>query len=181
VTCLSGNPDVEFELFGSIPMPAELEPFGGRITVVPPVREYAKFMQAFAERRWDIGIAPLAQLPFNALKANTKWVEYTAVGAAVVATAGTIYDGCGADGCARLVDRDGWAGALQALIDDPDERHLQVVRAQDRLVRQFGEGSLRQQVLDVFAAAVETGPPAHREAVPAPEPRPAGLLKAGVA
>ena len=37
------------------------------------------------ERVADIGICPLAPIDFNLMKANTKWVEYSSAGVAVVA------------------------------------------------------------------------------------------------
>ncbi|NKX45342.1 hypothetical protein [Roseicyclus persicicus] len=154
VQLMQAHPHLQFELFGSIPMPPELAAFGERVTAVPPVRVYAEFMDAFAARRWDIGIAPLADLPFNRVKANTKWVEYTAIGAAVVATAGTIYDGCGSDGCAVLVPDDGWFVALDRLVSDPALRFSQVQRAQARLTADYGTDRLRSQVLQVFSKAI---------------------------
>lgn len=158
---MRAHPQLEFELFGSIPLPPELAAFGERVTALPPVRGYAAFMSAFAARRWDIGIAPLADLPFNRVKANTKWVEYTSVGAAVVASAGTIYDGCGADGCAMLVPDDGWFAALDQLVRDPALRAAQVERAQARLSAQYGTDRLRAQVLDILRqAAALHAPPA---------------------
>lgn len=154
VRYLERHPEVEFELFGSIPKPPELDRFGARCRTVPPVREYAKFLERFASFNWDIGICPLADTPFNAVKANTKWVEYTSVGAAVIATRGTIYDGCIADGCGVLAgSEEEWLNALDRLTANPDERFDMVVRAQRRLEQHFSVERLRAQVLDVFAEA----------------------------
>lgn len=153
VSLLERHAHLEFELFGSVPMPDVLSQFGERVRILPPVRVYEEFMAAFAERQWDIGIAPLADLPFNRVKANTKWVEYTAVGAAVVATAGTIYDGCGADGRAALVPDDGWLEALDSLVCDADSRYQQVVKAQAYLRNAFSVDVLRRQVLSMLDLA----------------------------
>ncbi|WP_164738547.1 glycosyltransferase family protein [Aquabacter cavernae] len=152
VQVLRRHPHLTFELFGSIPKPAELEEFGDRIVIVPPVRNYAEFLDAFAARKWDIGICPLVRTTFNLVKANTKWVEYTSVGAAVVASRGTVYDECCADGCGLLAETpDEWFAALDSLAGDPAARFAQVQRAQNKVVNAYSPDMLRQQVLDIFA------------------------------
>lgn len=156
VRYLRRNPEIEFELFGSIPLPDALREFGDRVTMAPPVRGYAEFLQSFAERNWDIGVCPLVKSAFNEVKANTKWVEYTAVGAAVIASRETVYDDCGSGGCAILADSNAeWLDALERLTDDPAERFRQVSRAQLRLTESYGEPRLREQVLGIFATADE--------------------------
>lgn len=154
VRYLRRNPEVTFELFGSIPRPAALDEFGDRVSVVPPVRDYESFLSSFAARQWDIGLCPLATTPFNEVKANTKWVEYTCVGAAVLATRGTVYDECCADGCGLLLDAGEWLAALERLTDDPDLRHDIVRRAQARVEQDYSIGRLRDQVLSVFSEAM---------------------------
>lgn len=155
VDFLRAHGDVTFELFGSIPKPAELEAFGERVVMLPPVRDYRAFLKALAKREWDIGICPLAPLPFNLKKANTKWVEYTAVGAAVVASRGTVYDACCADGCGVLAETpEEWRAALEALTADPAARFAQVQRAQARLGADYAPKALTKQVLGVFDRAL---------------------------
>jgi glycosyltransferase involved in cell wall biosynthesis len=149
---LDRNPHVGFELFGSIPVPPELDRFGDRITTAPPIVNYNTFLEEFAKLEWDVGICPLTPIPFNLMKANTKWVEYTAVGAAVVASRGTVYDGCCADDCGMLADSvDEWLQALELLVSDDAGRLALVARAQDRLQTEYGLDRLRDQVLDVFS------------------------------
>jgi len=155
---LERNPDVQFELFGSIPVPPLLERFGERISTAPPIANYGEFLSGFAEYGWDVGICPLSPIEFNLMKANTKWVEYTSVGAAVVASRGTVYDECCADGCGILADGpDEWLGALESLINDTEFRVATVQRAQDKLEREYSLGRLREQVLDVIAQVHSTG------------------------
>jgi glycosyltransferase involved in cell wall biosynthesis len=154
VSYLRRHKDVTFELFGSIPKPAALEEFGERVTLVPGVRNYEDFLAAFAKREWDIGICPLLPTQFNMVKANTKWVDYTSVGVAVVASRGTVYDECCADGCGLLAGtNEEWAAALDRLTLDPAERFAQVTRAQKRLVAEYSIERLRNQVLSIFAQA----------------------------
>ncbi|WP_373503805.1 hypothetical protein [Aestuariivirga sp.] len=65
VRYLRRNPEIEFELFGSIPKPDALNEFGERIHMIEPVRNYEEFLNVFATRNWDIGLCPLAVTPFN--------------------------------------------------------------------------------------------------------------------
>lgn len=154
VRFLERNPDVGFELFGSIPIPGELLQFGGRITTAPAIANYDQFLTEFARYGWDIGICPLTPIDFNLAKADTKWVEYTAVGAAVVASRDTVYDACCADGCGILAQTEGeWLAALELLVRSPEERFAQVRRAQDKLRREYGIDQLRQQVFEVIDTA----------------------------
>jgi glycosyltransferase involved in cell wall biosynthesis len=154
VAMLERNPGVGFELFGSIPVPDALKRFGDRVGSAPPIANYGRFLEEFAEYGWDIGICPLAPIEFNLMKANTKWVEYTTVGAAVVASRGTVYDDCCADECGILADGvDEWLEALERLIRNDSERAEMVNRAQMKLERDYNVGRLREQVLGVLAKA----------------------------
>jgi hypothetical protein len=151
---LRDNPDVVFELFGSIPKPAELDAFGERIVAVPPVANYETFMVEFAKREWDVGICPLSPIEFNMFKADTKWVEYTSVGAAVIASRGTVYDDSCSDGCGILADTvEEWREALQVLTSDPARRFSIVSSAQEKLQRDYSTERLRMQVLSMFERA----------------------------
>jgi glycosyltransferase involved in cell wall biosynthesis len=151
---LERNPTVSFELFGSIPVPPALERFGDRVSTAPPVTSYAEFLGEFARSAWDIGICPLNPIEFNLMKANTKWIEYTSAGAAVVASRGTVYDECCGDGCGILAGNvEEWADALDLLINDDAARVKMVDRAQAKLEREYNLGRLREQVLDVLDQA----------------------------
>lgn len=166
---LDRYPEATFSLFGSIPKPAAFDRFGDRFVLVPPVRDYAEFMTYFASLNWDIGICPLAPTPFNDVKANTKWVEYTSVGAAVIASRDTVYNACSADGCGILAETEQeWFEALEALTQDPRARFEQVRRAQERLLHSYSVPQLRRQVLDIFREATKlhsAGPVGLSEAV----------------
>lgn len=153
VRALRHNPELKFELFGRIARPPQLAEFGDRVVELPVVADYDGFLRALADRAWDIGICPLARTPFNEVKNINKWIEYTSVGTAVVATRAMIYDECCADGCGWLADDDGWDEALQALIGDSGRRVRQVEAAQRKLAQRYSLARLRAQVLDVVAAA----------------------------
>jgi glycosyltransferase involved in cell wall biosynthesis len=148
------NNDLIFEMFGSIPKPKILEKFGSRVVMIEPIRNYKLFLETFAELGWDIGICPLAVANFNLLKANTKWVEYTSIGAAVVASKGTVYDSCTADDCGLVVESvNDWVEQLNRLVNDPSARFNLVKNAQSKLETSFSPEQLTEQVLNVFAAA----------------------------
>lgn len=156
IQVLKKDAEVEFELFGSIPKPAVLEEFGDRVNVIPPVPNYEEFLAKFSSLNWDIGICPLANTDFNAVKANTKWVEYTSVGTAVVASADTIYDACCSGGCGTLATTTAqWVDALELLIGDSERRLTQVLNAQNRLREDYSVDRLQRQVLDVLDTAAK--------------------------
>jgi len=156
VQFLDRNPNVIFELFGSIPVPSELERFGERISTAPPIANYDRFLQEFSSYGWDVGICPLTPIDFNLAKANTKWVEYTSVGTAVIASRDTVYDDCCEDGCGILAEtQDEWLTALELLARDPDQRIRQISLAQAKLNDAYTIARLRDQVLGIFDQAKE--------------------------
>jgi glycosyltransferase involved in cell wall biosynthesis len=154
VRVLQRNPQVVFELFGPIPKPVELEPFGDRVRTVEFVGSYDEFLRKLATLGWSVGICPLADTGFNRTKGNNKWVEYTSAGAAVIASAGTLYDECCAGGCGLLAANEAeWEQALQSLIDNTQLRLATVAAAQRRLAQEYPPEAVRSQLLEVFRLA----------------------------
>ena len=154
VRVLRLHPEVVFEIFGTIPVPSQLLEFGNRIIKLPKVENYEDFLQTLMESKWDIGICPLLKIPFNFLKANTKWVEYTSVGTAVIASKGTVYDECCSDGCGILADsEEQWFNGFENLIQNPKKRYEQVIRAQEKLQREYSLDRLRDQAINIFDQA----------------------------
>jgi hypothetical protein len=148
------NPHVQFALFGSVPVPESLKRFGDRVTTASAIGDYATFLEEFAKHEWDVGICPLVPIEFNMMKTNAKWVEYTAVGAAVVASRDTVYEESCADGCGILAGSvDEWFNALELLVNDVTERVSIIERAQAKLEREYSVSGLREQVLDVIETA----------------------------
>ena len=147
-------PDVVFELFGSIPIPKEFDKYQDRVYKKPQIFNYNEFLNTFAEFQWDIGICPLENIKFNMVKANTKWVEYTTVGAAVVASKDTVYDECCSDDCGILAEtEDDWYNALVQLTENEEYRFQQVENAQKKLTNEYSVEELRRQVLNIFKEA----------------------------
>lgn len=150
---LERHPSLHFELFGSMAMPDRLAAFGDRVKASPPISDYDAFVKAFRGLRWDIGLCPLHKTPFNLVKADTKWVDYTSIGAAVIASRETAYDACCSDDCGILVDGPvEWATAIDHLVD-ADARFAQVQRAQARLAEHYTMERLTAQVIEMFDAA----------------------------
>ena len=151
---LEKHKNVKFELFGSIPVPDKLLPYQDQITVVPPVSNYTEFLEKFASRKWDVGLCPLTPIKFNLMKANTKWVEYTASGIAVVASKGTAYDDVLDGECGILAaSPQDWFVALDNLISDQDYTFNIKASAQKKLVNEFSQQRLVDQINEVLTTA----------------------------
>jgi hypothetical protein len=150
-------PTLHFSLFGSIPKPFSLNKFAERVSVHAPIQCYEAFMQRFSELGWHIGICPLAKTQFNEVKANTKWIEYSSIGAAVVVSKDSIYDECIQSDSALLAqNQTEWKAMLLALIFDQSLRGRLVANAQSELTKRYSPEHLCQQVLKVFDVAVKS-------------------------
>lgn len=164
VELLDRYPQLIFELFGSIPIPQRLERFADRVRKAPAINDYEAFLQRFAERGWNIGICPLTPTDFNLTKSNNKWIEYTAVGIATVASANMIYDECCADGCGILAtSTDEWYAGLERLVVNDDERLAMIERAQSKLETEYGIDQHRDQIIEVVALARQKAAAARTE------------------
>jgi glycosyltransferase involved in cell wall biosynthesis len=79
--------------------------------------------------RLDIGIAPIADLQFNAIRSNVKLKEYAAMGLPWLASPIGPYAGMGEEQGGRLVPDDQWYQEIDALVQDSDERSRLAYRA----------------------------------------------------
>lgn len=155
-TVLDLHPSLEFQVFGPMQLPSQLERFGQRITRIEQVHGYSEFKQRLVAAEWDIGLAPLVNTPFNHVKSNTKWVEYTAAGMATVASACPTYEACCDDDCGLLVegtDPGPWSAALGFLVADVTRRHRVALNAQKRVRSDYSPERLQKQILDVLREA----------------------------
>lgn len=154
-------PNLQFEVFGTIAMPAELSRFGGRVRHIAPVADYPSFLARLRSLGWWIGLAPLEDNQFNRCKADTKWVEYSMAGMAVIASDLPVYHVACADGAGLLAKSSAdWARALHKLILRPDLRGEMVEKAQQKLRERYTHDCLRAQVLAIFDQAVARLPAA---------------------
>jgi glycosyltransferase involved in cell wall biosynthesis len=71
---------------------------------------------------YDIGLAPIADIPFNRARSNIKVKEYAVLGRPWLASPVGPYAVLGEKQGGRLVADDGWAAALGRLVDKPRER-----------------------------------------------------------
>lgn len=148
------SPSLNFELFGTIKMPIELERFGRRVRHLAPVSEYADFISHLRSLGWWVGLAPLEDNSFNRCKADTKWVEYSLAGMAVVASDLPVYQRACAN-AAGVLSRsvDDWRNALLSLIHRPELRQQTIAAAQAKLADEYTPERLRRQVIDVIGRA----------------------------
>lgn len=149
-------PDMQFEIFGRIDIPAELAAFGSRVRNLPPVRDYANFLPELRSLGWWVGVAPLEDNPFNCCKADTKWVEYSLSGMAVVASRLRVYERACADGAGILAatSRE-WEEAMLTLLCVPEQRAAMIAQAQARLRADYTHQRLQAQVVSVLDRARE--------------------------
>lgn len=89
-----------------------------------PLFELTREASAF-----DVGIAPLSDIPLNQARSNVKLKEYAAAGACWLASPIGPYVGMGEKQGGRLVPNDGWHEALARLLDKPRERAKLAKRA----------------------------------------------------
>jgi glycosyltransferase involved in cell wall biosynthesis len=87
---------------------------------------------------FDIGIAPLADIPWNWARSDIKLKEYAASGVPWLASPVGPYVGLGEEQGGRLVSDDGWFEALDRLVSRPRERR--------RLSRQAQKWAKRQTI-----------------------------------
>lgn len=90
--------------------------------------------------RMDIGIAPLADIPFNHARSNVKLKEYGAGVTAWLASPVGPYQGLGERQGGHLVSDDDWPSAIAALLHSP--------RARKRLARRALKWARKQTVDD---------------------------------
>lgn len=151
---MSRIPSLNFELFGTIKMPPELAAFGSRVRHLPPVADYAEFRTHLRSLGWWVGLAPLEDNPFNRCKADTKWVEYSLAGMAVVASDLPVYHRACAGGSGLLASTtEQWVQAVAELLYDPAERQRTVAAAQTKLRDEYSREKLRAQVIRIFEQA----------------------------
>lgn len=94
-----------------------LSPARYAYTLVVQYGELARFVGDF-----DIGIAPIADHPFNRAKSNVKIKEYAAMGVPWLASPLGPYVGLGEKQGGRLVPDDRWYEELEQLVDDQRRR-----------------------------------------------------------
>jgi glycosyltransferase involved in cell wall biosynthesis len=103
---------------------------------------------------FDVGIAPIADLPFNRARSNIKLKEYGVLGIPWLASPIGPYAGLGEREGGRLVPDDGWYEALERLVERGRERRKLGKRAQRWARRQTVEHNAGRWI-EAFEAARE--------------------------
>jgi glycosyltransferase involved in cell wall biosynthesis len=147
-------PDLRFETFGAIAPPPELVEFGTRYGHHSGFEDYPGFMARLNQLGWWVGLAPLCDTAFNRCKADTKWVEYSVAGTAVVASDLPVYRRACAEGCGVLAGtRDAWYSSLSDLLRNADRRAAMVSAARQKLAAAYSHDILRQQIISIIGHA----------------------------
>ena len=98
----------------------DMPPWVNRIGLpVNAASSYAGFVNWITQHHWDIGIAPLADTPFNRCKSALKTLDYAAIGMPVLASDVDVYRGSLADGPGGWLvpnDTGAWFVALTTLV-----------------------------------------------------------------
>jgi hypothetical protein len=111
---LAAHPDVRVVSAGlQLGLPRERYTY----TEVVQYQELARYVGGF-----DIGIAPIADIPFNRAKSNVKVKEYAAMGVPWLASPIGPYAGFGEKQGGRLVPDDRWYEELERLVTDERAR-----------------------------------------------------------
>jgi glycosyltransferase involved in cell wall biosynthesis len=123
---------------------------------------YPGFVHWITQQHWDIGIAPLADTPFNRCKSAVKTLDYAALGLPVLASNRAAYRGTLADGPAgRLLpdDENAWFVALARLVRDARLRR----RLSESARTAFPAGTLAAQAAARRAAWLDLVRPGTRQ------------------
>ncbi len=107
--------------------------------------------------QWDIGLAPIADMPFNHARSSIKVKEYAVLGRPWLASPVGPYAPLGEREGGRLVPDDGWADALGRLVEKPRERRRLAKRARGWGRAQVMSANVRQWEDAIAAAIVRAG------------------------
>lgn len=138
---LEAHPHVRVASAGlQLGLPAERYAY----TQVVQYQELARYVGAF-----DVGIAPIADAPFNRAKSNVKVKEYAAMGVPWLASPIGPYAGLGEKQGGRLVADDRWHAELERLVTDAKARRKLGTRGV-----KWASGQRLRRNLDRWEAAV---------------------------
>ncbi|MFD2612361.1 glycosyltransferase family 1 protein [Paenibacillus gansuensis] len=114
---------VRLEFFGFAPAGI---PESSNVSFLPMETDYKQFLLKLYQRGWDIGLAPLADTPFNNSKTNNKFRDYSACGIAGIYSALPLYTEWIKHGetgyLLPLHTEDSWFAGIKQLIENPAMR-----------------------------------------------------------
>lgn len=151
---MRSQPELRFETFGTIKPVEALRAFGDRYQHRAGEADYDTFLARLRELGWWVGLAPLEDSVFNRCKADTKWVEYSLAGMAVLASDVPVYHRACADDCGLLAGPpEAWREALAGLVLDAQRRLEMVANARRKLADTYSHERLARQLLEVVGLA----------------------------
>lgn len=158
---LASHPDTRFETFGTIRPPSSLSRFGGRVVAHPRADDYQSFLGKLGELGWSAGLAPLRDTPFNACKADTKFVEYAKAGIPAIVADLPVYRRAIMAGAALAANASpsSWTDALERLLPSPDLGADLVARAHGLVRETYSMSRLEAQLLNVIGQVAEKNAP----------------------
>lgn len=133
------------------------EPWFSRLEIpagAHPYPAFAAWLHAHRDR-WAFGVAPLADVGANASKSDLRFLEYSMLGLATVASDSPAYRGTGEHG-ALLVPSgaDAWRTAIVALADDADDARRRALAAASYVRRERMLGDAGSWGAGAWGAAV---------------------------
>ena len=127
--------------------------------VIAYVRGAPAFARALVEARPDIGLAPVADEPFNRARSELHWLEYAMAGAPTVASrlmGGGPYDVVRDGGDGRLArNKAEWREALRSLARSPARRTEIAGRARERVLAEYRVADRAVEWADAYRWAAE--------------------------
>lgn len=123
VSLLEQYDHLELYLMGELDLPPQLEPWRDRIEL-EPFADWRELPARIASV--DINLAPLRETVFNRAKSENKWIEAALVKVPTVASDVGAFREMVENGKTGILCRDEqqWKEALQALIEQPQYRHI---------------------------------------------------------
>jgi hypothetical protein len=107
--------------------------------------------------QFDVGLAPIADVPFNHARSNIKVKEYAVLGRAWLASPVGPYASLGEREGGRLVPDDGWFEAIGRLVEKPRERRKLAKRARKWGREQAMSANVKLWEDAIVATIVRTG------------------------
>lgn len=147
---LAENPDVSFEVFGSISMPTLLLKHGDRVRSHSYKQDYADFLQQLYILNWDIGLAPLQDHKFNMCKTPIKYLEYTACDIPTIASNVPVYSRDINEHTGFLCGDDEWYAVIMEALCARDDLSAIQQNAKRYCEEEYSLKKLESQLNDLF-------------------------------
>ena len=124
---------------------------GDQLTIIPPEKDYDAFIALLQSRNWSIGICPLIGNKFNSLKANNKWIEYSACNIASIASDLDPYRYGTPENCLMLCNSlQEWKDSFNQLINSQQLIDQLICNSQDVIRNSYSDKALSLQVLHLI-------------------------------